>query len=120
MGVYVGPAPITVDDILSEYYRAPCSEDSYWEIGAWMWPRVLQLRYGNGEYLIPPISSLGTAVPFKLLGLLIRITDDPAALRLVRPGAATGATERLPRVCRECADVLPDGAEFCIKCGAPV
>lgn len=33
---------------------------------------------------------------------------------------ATGATTCLERHCRECGDVLPDGAWFCITCGESV
>lgn len=112
MGIDVGPAPTTTDDVLAVYYRSGRAIDSYWEIGARAWQQVLQLKDGNGRSLATPSTML--------LGYRVRIVDDADALRLVRPGAVTGPTERLPRVCRECADVLPDTAAFCVVCGAPV
>jgi hypothetical protein len=34
------------------------------------------------------------------------------------PGIADGATIRLPNVCPACGDTFPNGAKFCISCGA--
>jgi hypothetical protein len=31
--------------------------------------------------------------------------------------ASVSDTVRLPVACRECGDIYPDGAQFCIRCG---
>lgn len=45
----------------------------------------------------------------------------PIAARLASrfDRGATGVTQRLPPICGECFEVLPDGAQFCPSCAAP-
>lgn len=121
MGIYVGPSLITGETLVEIYHASSRTSDLRWTIGCDIWPQILRLTDGEGRRMIDPIRSLGTAVPVTLRGYPIFISDEePEALRLERSGMATGATVRLPRICRECSDRMPEGATFCITCGAPV
>lgn len=59
--------------------------------------------------------------------IVVQIIGQPSSIEPVSRSSAASAdsraytaqTIRLDRHCRECSDTLPEGAQFCIKCGAP-
>lgn len=65
---------ITMDDIISQYYRERPA--SYWEVGRDLWPQICQLKDDAHHY------ALGTAVRPTLIGVPYRIVDGKG-LRLV-------------------------------------
>src|SRR5262245_1370128 len=87
MGMYVGPAPITSDDVLAVLCSAPYRERGMrWTIGKDVWPQILNLKDAEGRWLIDRNQFLGTAIPVTLWGYPIFTPDDePDALRFGWP-----------------------------------
>jgi len=108
MGFYVGPAPISIDEVYGIYYQyEPKTEDTAWLVGYDVYLCLARMQYSSGQYLID-MTYMPDARP-RLFGLEIDISNNRSEICLhERPHGYTGKTIPL---------TLP--VDRCPLCGAP-
>ena len=107
----------TSDDVIAKRWEREWSRNARWQIGRKTWVRIQQIKDGNGRYIYHPLTNIYDEAVI-LMGVPVDITEGDE-FWIDDPDAATGRTERLQSLCRECHEPIPTSARFCIACGAP-